>query len=343
MSDTKPTQKFTSIGGQAILEGVMMRSPGYVAFAVRRPDGLIQVRSRPHAGFALKFPALKLPVLRGVSTLVESMAVGMEALSYSAEIADPSGAEAQKPTGQKNSKLAIAASIATAILMGFGLFVVLPHVLANFLLPKNSGAFFHLVDGLIKIAVLLTYVYAISLLPEIRRVFQYHGAEHKSIYAFEAGLPLDVASAARQSTLHPRCGTSFLLFLVLVSVAVFSIFFPLVGLSQIVGQSMLGHAVTILLKFVLMLPIAGIAYEVIKASACRMDRWWLRALVWPGLKLQLLTTREPDPQQLEVALVSLREVLLLEKELLDPAEERIYGKLEDLNEPTAQVAEFLEA
>lgn len=352
MTQKPSTQNFTSIGGQAILEGVMMRSPGYVAFAVRRPDGKIQVRSRPNVGWAKRWPALKLPVLRGVTTLIESMVVGMEALSYSAEIADPRPrAEPPVPprsaqpdeTVSAKDKLSVAAAIAGAIIMGLGLFVVLPHVLAAYLAPVGSGMLFHLIDGVIKIAILLAYVYGISLLPDIRRVFQYHGAEHKSIYAFEAGLPLEVPSARAQSTLHPRCGTSFLLFLVLISVIVFTVALPLLGFSRIVGQSLVGHALTILVKFALMMPVAGIAYEVIKASACRMDRLWFRILVWPGLQLQHLTTREPDDRQLEVALVSMREVLLLEKGIVSTAIDRVYSGLTELAQPPARVTEFLEA
>lgn len=343
---TQPAQKFTSIGGQAILEGVMMRSPGYVAFAVRRADGKIQVRSRENLGWGKRWPAFKFPVLRGVATLIESMVVGIEALGYSAEIAEAGAAKPGEAKAEP-SKLAVAGTIAAAILMGLGLFVVLPHALAALVAPAGtdtaSGLLFHLIDGLIKIAVLLAYVYGISLLPDIRRVFQFHGAEHKSIYTFEKGLPLDVPSARAQTRLHPRCGTSFLLFLVLISVAVFTVFFPLIGFNDIVGQSWLGHLATILIKFALMMPVAGLAYEVIKASACRMDRPWYRALVWPGLKLQHLTTREPDDSQLEVALVSMREVLLLEKGEIVPARDREYARLEDVAQPQARLSEYLEA
>ena len=341
--------QFTSIGGQAVIEGVMMRSPRFIAVAARKPDGRIVIRNRPYQGIATRYPILKKPVLRGVVTLVESMIQGMDALSFSANIAAVEAAEGDPDSaavdgGQEElSKLAIATSIAFAFVMGMGLFVALPHVLTAWLTTRTADSpWFHLIDGVIKMSVLLLYVYLIALMKDIRRVFQYHGAEHKSIYAFEAGEELNVANARRHTTLHPRCGTSFLLFLVLISILVFSAVFPLLGLAQLTGIKLLDHAIMVAAKIVLMLPVAGLSYEFIKAAACRMDNAVMRALIWPGMVLQNLTTRQPDDSQLEVALASLKTVLLAEKRG-DTGESQIeIAGLADLATVEASVAEFPE-
>jgi uncharacterized protein YqhQ len=190
-------------------------------------------------------------------------------------------------------------------------------------------------------SILLSYVYLIALMKDIHRVFQYHGAEHKSIYAFEAGDELTVENARKYTTLHPRCGTSFLLFLVLISIGVFSIVFPLFGLTQLSNNPIMSHVIMILIKMVLMLPVAGLAYEFIKACACRMNNPVFKAMIWPGMVLQKLTTREPDDQQLEVALASLRQVLKAEKESAAGTETEITF-LHELKLVQATVAEFPE-
>ncbi len=345
-------QQYTSIGGQAIIEGVMMRSPHFVAVAVRRPDKQIVIRVGRNESWLLKYPFLKKPILRGVVGLVESMIQGIDALGYSANIA---GVEESKPDEKPLSALAIAISIGTAFLMGMGLFVALPHALTAMLSSERGLAIsvesplFHLIDGVLKMAILLIYVYAISMMKDIHRVFQYHGAEHKSIYTFEAGKPLMVEEADKFTTLHPRCGTSFLLFLVLISIAVFSFVFPAFGLTQLADHYLLNHVLMVFVKIVLMLPVAGIAYEFIKVCAYRMDHWLFKAMIWPGLMLQNLTTRKPDPDQLEVALASLRAVLKLEKlktaggdqkYVAGFTEEWIVANYTDVQEAAATVAEF---
>ena len=222
----------------------------------------------------------------------------------------------------------MAGSIATAILLGMGLFVALPHFLTAVLTAKSGSGItaqsplFHLLDGSLKMTILLTYVYLISMVKDIHRVFQYHGAEHKSIYAFEAGEELTVENARKYTTLHPRCGTSFLLFLVLISIGVFSIVFPLFHLTELSSNAVINHSFMILIKIVLMMPVAGVAYEFIKMCACRMDSPVFRIMIWPGMILQKLTTREPSDEQLEVALASLRAVLRLEKGVALQAEGR---------------------
>ncbi len=319
------SKKFTSIGGQAVIEGVMMRSPHFLAIALRKPDGKIILKEQRWKSISQKFPLLKKPFIRGVVGLIESMFNGIEALSFSANIAAK-----HDPTNKNNdeekeiSKLAMIGSIVFAFAMGMLLFVAAPHFIT--MLFGKWGLFdrgidnplFHAVDGVIKVLFLLIYIYSISLMKDVYRVFQYHGAEHKSIYSFEADEDLTVANARRHTTLHPRCGTSFLLFLLVISIVVFSAVFPLVtpSISSFLGlasSSPIVHIALVFVKIVLMMPVAGISYEFIKASSCRMQNPVFKALVYPGLLLQNLTTREPDDQQLEVALVSLRRVLFLEK------------------------------
>ncbi|MCM2276962.1 MAG: DUF1385 domain-containing protein [Oligoflexia bacterium] len=312
----KASKQFTSIGGQAVIEGVMMRSPHFIAVAVRKPNQRILIRNRPFQGVAQRFPVLKKPVLRGVVTLVESMVQGVDALSFSANVASVE----EEQGGEELSPWAIVLSIGTAFVFGMGLFVALPHFLTAVLASSSDSGvtanspLFHLVDGVFKMAILLAYVYLIALMKDIRRVFQYHGAEHKSIYAFEAGEELTVENARRHSTLHPRCGTSFLLFLVLISIVVFSTVFPLMGLTQFSSIPFVNHLAMVLAKIALMFPVAGLSYEFIKMCACHMENPFFRAIIWPGMVLQRLTTREPSDDQLEVALASLRAVLRAEKE-----------------------------
>jgi len=324
----KTPSQYTSIGGQAVLEGVMMRSPHFISVAVRKSDSKIVLKSQPFQSIAAKFPVLKKPILRGVVLLLESMVHGIQSLSFSANIAAEE--EEKKATGKTSNdaqpltQVAIALSIISAIAMGMGLFVALPHLLTALIAGENftvHSPLFHLIDGLIKMTILTLYVYLIALMKDIHRVFQYHGAEHKSIYAFEAGLDLTVENARKFSTQHPRCGTSFLLFLVLISVLVFSVVFPVFGLTKLSETPIINHLLMIVVKIGLMMPVAGLSYEFIKLAAKHMDNPFFRALVWPGMVLQNLTTREPDDSQLEVALASLRQVLSLEKKALAPGEE----------------------
>lgn len=332
-SEGAPCKVFTSIGGQAVIEGVMMRSPNYIAVAVRSTDRKILIRTKRHVGWSAKYPILKKPVLRGVVTLIESMIQGIHALSFSAEkasLGEMTSASQESTKKDEVSKgspdkeqaltsMAIATSMIFAFVMAMGLFVALPHGLAalltseRFLNVSADSPKFHLIDGIFKMGILLAYVYLIGLMKDIRRVFQYHGAEHKSIYAFESGDALTVENARRFTTLHPRCGTSFLLFLVLISVVVFSIVFPIFGLTHWTSVMWLNHVIMVFVKIILMLPVSGLAYEFIKASASRLDNPVFHSLIWPGLMLQKLTTRNPDDDQLEVALASLRQVLFCEK------------------------------
>ncbi len=353
-SQSPSGKQFTSIGGQAVLEGVMMRSPNFVSVAVRRTDTKkIVIKHDPYSTILRRYPLLAKPILRGVVTLVESMIQGMGALSFSAEIGGeaPGAKDEPEAPGKKTESLS-KAEIATSMIFAFGmgllLFVALPHSITavltsdRFLGISPKSPLFHLIDGVFKMAILLGYVWAISRMAEIRRVFQYHGAEHKSIYAFEAGDELTVENARKYSTLHPRCGTSFLLFLVVISIAMFSILLPVLGLTNFSDVAWKNHLGMIAAKMVLMFPVAGLAYEVIKACACRMDDAFFRAVIAPGMLLQKLTTIEPDDTQLEVALASLRQCLRLEKSVDSPKSGFEVDHLAELLYQPAAVAEFPE-
>ncbi len=324
----------------------MMRSPHFIAVAVRKADNKIVIKNIPYQGISSRIPLLKKPVFRGVAGLIESMVQGVDALSYSANIATLEENSSGKV--EELSSWAVFTSIASAFLLGMGFFVVLPHYLTTVITSRPSigltaqSPFFHLIDGALKMVLLLSYVYLIAMMKDIHRVFQYHGAEHKSIYAFEAGEDLTVENARRHTTLHPRCGTSFLLFLVVISILTFSIVFPVFHLTELSDKPFVNNALMILIKTVLMLPVAGLAYEFIKACACRMDNPIFRVLIWPGMILQKLTTREPNDEQLEVALASLRLVLKLEKATPGDHKEVLISNLSELGLVTATVAEFPE-
>lgn len=325
----------------------MMRSPNYVAVAVRRPDRKIVIKYEPYSTVFKKMPFLRKPLLRGVVTLVESMVQGIGALSFSAEIGDES-ADAN-PAEKPMTRSEVISSMLMAFVMAMLLFVALPHGLTVLLSSERAlgisvdSPVFHLIDGLFKMLVLLTYVYLISRIEEIGRVFQYHGAEHQSIYAFEAGEPLEVESARRFTTLHPRCGTSFLLFLVMISIVFFSILLPSLGLTRLSAHPWLNHTGMIVAKIGFMFPVAGVAYEVIKWSARHVENPALRWIMVPGLWLQNLTTRVPSGDQLEVALISLRQVLALEKSGSPEKGIRVVDGIADVTVEPVAIKEFLEA
>ena len=327
------TTKRLNVGGQAVLEGVMMRSPHSLAIAVRRPSGEIVLREDPWRSLWEKLRFLRWPFFRGTVVLIESLVNGIQALSFSANQAlveeDEKGPEDQaKPGAQTQtaakppaaalgqpvlSNLALGATIAVSFAFGLLLFVGLPH-LATWLLGKAVGIpldvdsfWFHAIDGAIKLLVFVGYVWFIGRMPEIKRVFEYHGAEHKSIFAYESGLDLTVANALRQPRLHPRCGTSFLIVVLIVSIVVFALVFPYVPKWTSIG--IVNQFLNIGLKILFMMPIAGVAYEFIKLSARWPNAALVRLLVAPGLWTQRITTREPDEKQIEVALAALKLVL----------------------------------
>lgn len=273
-------------GGQAVIEGVMMRGPDYRAVAVRLPDQTVVVDKKPVGSLTKRIPVLNWPLVRGVVVLIESLIIGIETLTYSANKA--LGEEEEELT-TKELVLTIGASLGLAVL----LFAVLPTALAHFMQKIAPGSLVqNLIEGFFRIAIFLLYVVGISWLEDIKRVFQYHGAEHKVINAYEAGDELSVQQVQRHSTSHPRCGTSFILIVLLISILVFSL---------------LGHQVLWwrILSRVLLLPvIAGISYELVKLSGKYANVPWCRCLIAPGLWLQKLTTRQPDDGQVEVAITA---------------------------------------
>jgi uncharacterized protein YqhQ len=284
-----------NIGGQAVIEGVLMRAPRSMAIAVRRPDGEIVVKRDRVTPLSEKLPLVKLPLIRGAVALFSSLVIGMKALSFSANEAISEGEKKDEM-----SPLAMGGTIAVALLFGILLFFILPLFLTKLLVPYigDSNIVFNLVDGVIRVFVFLLYVYSISRMSDIQRVFQYHGAEHKSIFAFEAGNALTVENVQRFSRLHPRCGTSFLLIVMLVSIVVFSLIPKLWPFYLKAGA-----------RIVLLPLIAGVSYEVLKWSARHEKSTLVRMLIAPGLVLQRLTTREPDDSQIEVAIRSMEEAL----------------------------------
>jgi uncharacterized protein YqhQ len=306
MPDGKPVaSRDAPVGGQAILEGVMMRGVSTWAAAVRTPDGEIEITSEPVVSWAKRHRILRIPVVRGVVALAESLKIGFRALAFSANAQMD---EDEEPIGGFTWGLTVALSLALAV----GLFFVIPVGLTSLIKEQlGSAVLFWLVEGVVRTAIFIGYIAAISRLPDLRRVFEYHGAEHKTISCFEAGDELSPARAARYSRLHPRCGTSFLLIVMVLAIFVFA---PL-GLPEWYW---------LVLSRVLGIPlIAGLSYEVIKWAGRNRRRAWVRTLMWPGLMLQNLTTREPDHDQLAVAIASLEEVLAVEGSDLERRESPI--------------------
>ena len=382
------------VGGQAVIEGVMMRTPNAYAVAVRKADGSIVNIAAKLPKWSDKYPLLKLPILRGAAVLVQSMGLGIKALNYSANeaFADTEESKAKEvqvaltpsmiegegdfagvtgavpglfpiPTQErsrdelkKGGTAAAAGSIAFAIIFNILLFVAAPLLLTNalfiaagwapapavvsttssqspaadaipaasteadkawylkawdtiskYLHPVRPSVSFNLIDGLIRMTFFLIMIFSFSLLKDIRRVFEYHGAEHKTVFTWEAGLPLTVANARPQPRQHPRCGTSFLMVVMLVSIVLFSV---------IKFDSLLYN---FLVRLALVPVVAGISYEIIRLSARKESGWIFKLITRPGVWLQNITTQEPDDQQLEVAIEALKESLKLEPKPEEPA------------------------
>ncbi|HOB11534.1 MAG TPA: DUF1385 domain-containing protein [Syntrophomonadaceae bacterium] len=283
-----------SIGGMAVIEGVMMRGPKHTSVAVRKADGSIEIEKEPVKELSPYWSFLKWPFIRGTYVLIDSMALGIRMLNKSANLSMPEEEEELTPTEMLVTGL-------FAFVLAILLFVILPTAVVHFTQGYIGGIVAqNLVEGILRIAFFLLYVYAISRMEEIDRVFMYHGAEHKSIFTYEAGEELTVENARKYSTLHPRCGTSFLLIVMVISILVF----------VMLGDGNLFYRIWSRLA---VLPVvAGLAYEFIKFSGKYYHNRLARIVIAPGLWLQKLTTREPDDQQLEVALIALKAVLPVE-------------------------------
>ncbi|MFQ5511522.1 MAG: DUF1385 domain-containing protein [Candidatus Krumholzibacteriia bacterium] len=285
----------SSIGGQAVIEGVMMRSPTHYATAVRTPQGRIVIQKIPFRSIIRRLRFLNIPVIRGAITLIETMYIGVQSLTYSATQASEED-HTQKQKGKFGTWLALTGSVVVALGLGFALFFYAPLLLTD-LLGVQSGVVFNLIDGLFRLAIFLLYIFAISRWNEMNRIFQYHGAEHMTIYAFEAGGDLSTETARSQPRLHPRCGTSFLIVVMMVSIVVF-IF---MGKPETVSDR--------LLRFAMIPLIAGISFEFIKLSAKERFGRMFKPAIWPGLALQRITTQPPSDDMLEVAIAALEACL----------------------------------
>ena len=291
-----------TIGGQAVLEGVMMRGPSSWAVAVRRPDGRISEIEHDVESVALRRRWLRLPVVRGIVALGESLAIGMRALSVSARFSVTD--EGEEDASEELSRFALIGSFVFAIGFSLLLFKVSPALLTNWINPSSTWVFV-LIEGGIRISLLVLYLFLIGLSSELRRVFQYHAAEHKAINAYEAGAPLEPEEVQRHSLIHMRCGTAFLLWVMVIAILVFS------ALGEVVGH--LPWMWLVVSRIVALPLIAGLAYEVIRLAA-RYERFRaVRVVLAPGLWLQRLTTREPTLDQVAVSIRALERVLAAEK------------------------------
>lgn len=281
-----------SIGGQAVIEGVMMRGSEFLATAVRRPSGQIVYKKTKLIGKNSDFA--KKPFIRGVLMLFESLVIGVKELTFSANQA-----------GEEEEKLSDKEAVFTTIFslaLGIGVFIVLPSIVGSFFFPHDR-MYANLIEALIRLVAFIGYIWAISFSKEVGRVFEYHGAEHKSIYAYENDMDLTPENAKKFTTLHPRCGTSFLFIVMFIAIIVFSVIdFALPVPTTIAGKFLL----KVVLRVVLMPVIASLAYELQKYSSCHLNNPFIKLISLPGLTLQKITTREPDLDELEVAIVAIK-------------------------------------
>ena len=288
--------KYTSIGGQAVMEGVMMRGREKLAIAVRQPSGEIALTVRPNWRLSNYLPFMRLPFLRGIAAFVEALVVGIDSILYSAEVSQPEDVQLTKPQAVLSMLLGLA--------IGVLLFVLLPTWLVHWLEPLGwAPILLNLTEGLVRLSIFLSYELLVGLLPDMARLYQYHGAEHKSIHAYEAGEILEVQRCLPYSRFHQRCGTAFLLLVMLISI----VFFAFFGWPNVV--------VRLLTRLALLPLVAGVAYEIIRFASQPCGQQLLGWLLSPSLGLQRATTREPDAAQLEVAVAALNGLLEAEPAL----------------------------
>ncbi len=303
-----------NVGGQAVIEGVMMRSKDRIATAVRIPDGRILVKTEPYSSLSNRKKILSLPILRGAISFVEMLIIGIRTLNFSADIAMQeaekeealSKGEVYNEKEKKSNNLMLGFSVLFAMTVGIFLFFFLPLAFASWLGVEKEAIGFNLMAGGIRLTMFILYVWGISLFSEFNRIFQYHGAEHKSIYAHEMGDELTPESASKHTRFHPRCGTSFILIVALNAIAMYAI-------SDTIYSLLVGHPPTLLTRFGIhfsLLPlVAGSSYELLKLSGKTRDNKLTQILIKPGLWLQKITTKEPSKDQLEVAIVALETAL----------------------------------
>ena len=294
------------IGGQAVMEGVMMKDPDAIAISVRRPDGSIVVKRKEYTPLAKKHPWMGWPIIRGVINMGMMLASGMSTLQESTEMLgimdeEPTKFEKwmAKKLGKGIDKIVMGVAVILAVLLSVGLFIMIPAAVESGLMALGvTGTPATIIGGIVKILILIGYMIFCGFVPDVRRTFQYHGAEHKTVYCNENGLPLTPENAAQFTTLHPRCGTAFLLIVFVISMLLF----------LVVGRGISVYIWRFLLHLALLPVVAGISYEVLKGLA-HADGPIVRALRWPGLQMQRLTTRQPDLGMLEVAIVSMNVAL----------------------------------
>lgn len=306
MSKAAPACPRVDIGGQAVMEGVMMKAPDAIAIAVRRPDDSIVVQRKEYVAPAKKHKWMGWPIIRGIVNFCTMLTIGMGVLQTSTEMLgimdeEPTRFEKwlAKKLGKGVDKVVMGVAIVLAVILSVGLFFVIPEAVASWLRSLGLGrVWVNLLSGLVRIAILIGYMLFCTLVPDVRRTFQYHGAEHKTVYCHEADKPLTPENAAPFTTLHPRCGTAFLLIVFALSI----ILFTLVGYN---GDQ---YILRLLSRLALLPVVAGVSYEVLKGLA-HSESKLARILRWPGLQLQRLTTKQPDAKMLEIAIVAMNVAL----------------------------------
>jgi uncharacterized protein YqhQ len=304
------------VGGQAVIEGVMMRSPHRISTAVRKPDGEILVKNQKYVSYTQRYKLLGVPIIRGVVSFVEMLVISIKTLNYSADVAIKEEEKKQAKKAKKSSdalrSLYLGLTVVFALALGIGIFFFLPLWFSDFLGVRKEALAFNLVAGVVRVVLFILYVWAISKFHELKRVFQYHGAEHKSIFTYEADKELTLENVRGFSTHHPRCGTSFILIVVVFAILVYStsdtIYYLITGVPPTLPKRFLLH-------FCLLPLVAGVGYELLKLSGKTQDLRIVRWLSAPGLWIQRITTQEPTEDQMEVALVALKNALSTE----DPA------------------------
>jgi uncharacterized protein YqhQ len=299
-----------NVGGQAVIEGVMMRSPQRVATAVRVGDGRILVKTEDYISLTKRHKLLNLPIVRGALSFVEMLVLGIKTLNFSADVAikEQEKLEAESKGEQfdtdkpKSNSLMLGLTVVFALALGIFIFFFVPLAISNLFNIDKNAVGFNLLAGVIRLTLFVLYVWGISLFGEFRRIFQYHGAEHKSIFTYEMGDPLLPEQAARHTRFHPRCGTSFILIVALLAILVYAV-------SDTIYAIVTGHPPALLTRFAVhfsLLPlVAGSSYELLKLSGKTRDHAVTRVLIKPGLWLQNITTQEPSMDQIEVAIVAL--------------------------------------
>lgn len=314
MSENDIQEKILPVGGQAVIEGVMMRSPKRIATAIRRASGEIEIRSEEFISLMQRYKWLNIPIFRGAITLIEVMIIGIKNLTWSADKAmedmeEKERLEGKKIKEKKKNGMSTASAVFTtifALTAGIGLFFFLPILLTTYIFNIEKDALlFNLVAGSIRLIFFLLYVWLISFMKDVKRLFEYHGAEHKAVFAFEDKVFLSPENTQKFTTFHPRCGTSFLMIVMLISL----IFFAVLDTVVLLGYGTITLPIRLLTHLPLIPIVGGISYEALKASAKHTNAPLVKLLISPGLALQRITTKPPDLEQLEVAISALKAAL----------------------------------